>query len=105
MTPRVILAGLFFAWVASSLVIARRLFPTAWEARMEPIGQLLTGIDQSFRTAVLVPLAIVALLVIGGIWMLGNQRTAQERATAFAIGLALILGAPRIVTWIQGIVH
>ena len=72
---------------------------------MEPIGALLTAIDQSFRGSVLVPLAVVGLLVIGLVWMLGNQRSAQEKAVAFAIGMAVILGAPRIVAWLQGAVH
>lgn len=72
---------------------------------MEPIGQLLTGIDQSFRGTVLVPMAIIGLVLIGIVWLWGNQKTAQERAMAFAIGLTVIIGAPRFVTWVQSIVH
>jgi type IV secretory pathway VirB2 component (pilin) len=72
---------------------------------MDPIGALLTAIDQSFRSSVLVPMAILSVVVVGAMWMLGNQRNAQERAVATAVGLAVILGATRIVTWIQGAVH
>lgn len=72
---------------------------------MEPIAQLLTGADATFRSTVLVPLAILGLVVIGLLWMIGNQRSAQEKATAFFVGLAVVIGAPRIVAWIQSIVH
>ena len=72
---------------------------------MEPIAQLLTGADTQFRGTILVPLAIIGLVAIGLLWMIGNQRTAQEKALAFFIGLTVVIGAPRIVTWVQSIVH
>jgi len=69
------------------------------------LGQIFTGIDTSFRGQVLVPMALVAFLVVGGIWMIGNQRSATEKAIAAVIGMAVILAAPRIVAAIQGVVH
>jgi hypothetical protein len=53
---------------------------------------------------VFVPLMILALIICGLIFMLGKHEAAQSKATWVLVGGAIILGAPRVVTWLQGVV-
>jgi type IV secretory pathway VirB2 component (pilin) len=71
---------------------------------VDPITQLITAITELVRSQVFVPLMILALIICGLIFMLGKHEAAQSKATWVLVGGAIILGAPRVVTWLQGVV-
>ena len=71
---------------------------------LDPIVALLTALYAAASGPLFIPLVVVAALPAVYHFMFGKAQEGQARSVAVAIGAAILLGAPRIATAIQGVI-
>ena len=95
---------LLSASVGSLIAGASLAFPQG-KVMLDPIVSLVTSINEAVKGQLWLALMILGLSICGLIFMLGNHEQAKSRATWVLVGGAVILGASKIATTVQGVVH
>lgn len=87
------------AWGALTFLLALTPDVALAQAAASPFDTGLTGLQQNIITW-LTPLAIILVMVLGGMAMAG--RLAWGWVVSVLLGIVIAFGAPQMVGWIRG---
>ena len=71
---------------------------------LDPIVQIAQALYEALKGPLFLPVMLTMLGIAGYMFMVGNHDKAMDKTKWIIVGGALLLGAPRILTALQGVV-